>query len=386
MSKWDQYEVQPIVNEEKPVKNWEQYRVENSPRDSFAGKHIPAWSLGLGQFGADTFMGLSEGIGEGEPEFPEQWKHPRLQGQNRERPEVDLSQYADPDDMTQFNIGRYGPAIATLGYTGGKGLKNLAKSYTNKGIGNKIVGDANQLQKNFNERFNGLLDRADDELLRTKPKVKPEKEYEFGPNSDIPLITKESTIKQGQKIIGKDNLASLRKGSDVDTNVKIQDFLDNPNLDTAHWGKSAINDLIRDLSHAKVTRGLSTAEKEAAKAAVKVKKDIQKYMDKQFAEINPEYKKLYDSLIKDYRTEYVPYLKNKNIRQAREQPWHEDFMEPHRLPNELSQKDSDSFMRMMGHKYPELGLNRAIRNPYAWGALGLGGTGIVGAIKGLGGK
>lgn len=268
---------------------------------------------------------------------------------------------------------------AGIGAAGG--LLSPFLALTNTAVAKRVVAVANKLQGKFEKQYNKILPEADAELSKVKPTPEPQKTYEIEHNSEIPLNVKENIIKPGQKIIGEKNMDALKRGSDFDTNVKIQDFLDRPAIETSHWAKSAVNELIRDLKHARVTRGLSTNEKEALKAAGRVKKDIQNYMDAQFKEIDPRYKKLYDDLTKDYKAKMVPYLQNKSIRQAREPITSEDYLEPGLLPAELAGKSGSSFRATRGHAHPELQLNRLLASPIVkYGLPAVGGDTLIRAL------
>jgi hypothetical protein len=361
-----------VLDRARAHRNQDQNQVEFKP----APNRLKDLILGLGQFGIDTATGI-----------PEQFKHyaqfkigpsnpgskalENFQENLPDRPS--LEQYADETEgLSSFNVGRYGPDALALLYGSGKGIQsgaNWLKKHTNKSIGNKIVNDANELQKGFNRDYDRVLYQADEELARVNPKPPPKINYEHDYHPDIPLNTKETVIKPGQKIIGKENMEKMKRGSDFETNVKIQDFLDDPTIDSAHWAKSSVNELLRDFENIDKSRGLKTTEKEARTAAKKVKKQIQDYMDEQFKLINPEYKKLYDQLTYDYLTEMGPYLQNRSIRGARKTPGKEGYIKPSRLPSKLYQEGGDPFMALMAERYPELKLNRFLSQPFTKKAI-----------------
>ena len=51
--------------------------------------------------------------------------------------------------------------------------------------------------------------------------------------------------------------------------------------------------------------------------------------------LGPDLTKEYKSISNQYRTEYVPYIANKDIYNARLEPGSENWFEPHRLPAKL---------------------------------------------------
>src|SRR5277367_6035531 len=128
--KWSKY-----ARKENKEDKWSKYARKEQPKKPSFGNKLPSWLLGLGQFAEDTAKGQIEGIGESEVEFPEQWKPERIRKQNvpeRTSPSFNLEQYVNPGKMTGFNIGRYGPNVALLGYGGAKGLSSIVKNSVGK--------------------------------------------------------------------------------------------------------------------------------------------------------------------------------------------------------------------------------------------------------------
>lgn len=363
MDEFEQYKRKPLISTSN--NDFEQYRRQKQKEKSF-GEKLPAWLLGLGQFGEDTLMGQVTGTAEPEVDIPDIWKPERIRRENKSQrniPSLNLEQYVEPGKEGQFNVGRYGPALATLGISGGKGLVSAAKGLTNRNIGSKIVNDANSLQSYFKESYGRLFKDAEHTLaekLKNEPAKQKKKIYELQHHEDIPLVTKESPVHEGKKIIGAKNYQKFKLASDADINSPINDFIKNPSAENAHWAKSSVNTFQREMKRIKASRGLSPAENQAVNASKKIKTKISNYLDEHLSQLDPHLREKYKNLTNQFKEHMAPYLGNRDIRKARMNPTEEGFIEPFRLPSELYGKSGDPFLRALSEKYPELYYNRLL--------------------------
>jgi hypothetical protein len=380
LGKWEKYKVNQVEPpEQRDLGKWAKYRVSPEPEQnrSLLNK-VPAWLLGLGQFGEDVTLGQAQGVGEPEVDIPEHWKPERIRKENmpeKRMPSLNLEQYVDPGKMGQFNTGRYGPALATalLGAGAGAfGAGKAIKGLTNKSIGNKIINDADVLQAAFKRRYGDFFGSVNEQLAEkmkasrpATPEAKP-----YYPGKPWMNKTKQQNS-GGRKILGKGNFSKFKAASDSDINKPIKDFIKNPSPENAHWAKSSILTLERELKKAKVSRGLSPAENSARIAGAKMKKNLQKFLDSELNKLNPEFKQAYKNLGKEYKQYYAPYLGNRDIRKARLNPTEEGFIEPWRLPSKLYAERGDPTLRALSEKYPELYYNRMLAGPIGKSLLGL---------------
>ena len=98
-------------------------------------------------------------------------------------------------------------------------------------------------------------------------------------------------------------------------------------------------------------------------------------------ELNPELKNKYSKITEGYRKEVVPY---KNVPAINEYKWG-DLSHSDLVSNLLNTKKGKTFLLKEGSKYPELGLQKLMQNPFIsklleGAALGTGALGV-----GLGG-
>lgn len=388
LGRWDDDKYSKNPNESQGLGKWESYpSVERAIEQQKPKKNLiddlPPWAkelgLGLGQWGIDTVTGLPEQFkrstqfgmgGPGAKAFGTLAES--LQQKLPDRP--NLEKYSEnPEGLSEFNVGRYGPDV--LGLIGG-GIKQASK-LSNKAVGTNIVNTANKIGEVLKGRYNNFFNKADEalaeKLKREPPKIK--KEYTMDSHPDIPLNVKESIVKPGEKILNKEQLANFKAGSDSDINRPIDRFISEPTFENAHWAKSSINQLKREFRRLKASRGLTPTETEARYAAHKLEKQLNDYIKKELDILNPAFKKEYKKLGQDYAKDYGPFLGNRDIRQARFKPTEEGFIEPWRLPSELAQKSGDPFRRAKLEQFPDLFLNRKLAGPL--GKL-LAGSGTIG--------
>lgn len=293
---------QPLQEEEI---DWSQPLPESEP---FPGK---GFALGLGQWAEDTLKGLASHGAEPEVDIPEFLKHPRVRGKpevNRS-PSFNFEQYVPSDQRLQFNVGRYGPDIATLGY----GLAKGAAKLTPKAVGKGIVGEVKDLKKAFRDEYNSIFDLAEKKGVRN--------------------------------IESKANKADLEKILDeVDNKYYkgLQNFIDKPTIRNAHEAQSDLGKFIRKMNSKKE---LLSSEKDALKLARKtqdiLKNEVYSGLMK---EGGLELPFKYLDVTKRYGQEMVPYLENTAMRKAMLNPGQKGYIKPSRLPQKLKLESSDPLM------------------------------------------
>lgn len=238
---------------------------------------------------------------------------------------------------------------ALLGSTAGLGAG--ASRITNRAVGNQIVRDANELQHAFTQGFDNVFDEAARHGLRniTRAPITPAR------IRDYRAITTEKELK------------------------KVRDFMQNPSIRNAHEAQSDIGAAIRRMEN----MPRNNAVTDAINAAEEMREGLLRSIENQFEHHGAGHiAEEYQGLRAAYAEHMAPYLNNKNIVKARKSPRNKEFMEPHRLPHELSLKGNDSFNRLMLAQYPELRLNRMLAGPIGKGALGLAGLGSIGGLAG----
>ncbi len=365
MSEW---EVIPENNSE-----WQIDNAMNSQRKSQAPRrNIPGWLLGLGQFGEDFIKGGAEDTRSGEPEFPEHWKPEKIRRENRpenSEPSLNLEEYLDPEEETQFNVGRYGPALIAALFGGGKGLKNLIKPYTNKSLGHAVVAGGKEAKREAKRDYNAFFDTIEG--------ASPQPISISVPTAQLSRILSATTDKKYYK--------------------GLQKAIDNPTPRNVHFAQSDLGKFIRRLSGKKE---LSTPEHDALKDAIEaqgaLKNDLYSSLMNtggldapfQYAELGEKFAK-----------KVVPYLEDTAIRKASLKPGQKGYINPKRLPNKLAKESSDPFQaHIRGNpetgdminphlhgKYPELELNRRLTNPYLLGTLATatGAGGVAALVRSL---
>lgn len=352
MSDWElvednEWEVSPSIENEI-----------SSQKKSF-GHKLPGWLLGLGQGAEDTLFGMAKGGSEPEVDFPDTWKHPRLRSENKPQQTdatFNLEQYVNPDEMTQFNVGRYGPAVGSALYTGGRSLHGVAKGLTSKSIGNKIVEDFRKNKRLAEHKYGEVFKNAEKEGVNKIP---------------LNLSTKD-------KKLFKENFSTKQE-------KLLQDLLANPTLKNTHEFKSNLKSLVRKLTTNEKTKGLDGTQRKALKVAEKTIEKIDQNILKAMTEKGPsKLPSQYEGANQWYAKEQGPYLDNPYIRRAELKPTEKGAIDPKRLPSKLALESGDPFRAAMGHKYPEMPINRALTNKYVYGTLGIGG--IYELSKLLGGK
>lgn len=292
---------------------------------------------GLGQFAEDFIVGSAEDTRGAEPEFPEHWKPEKIRKENRpetSHPTLGLEKNIDPNDMTEFNLGRYAPHLATLGL-GTAGAVRGAAGLTNRSVGNRIVNFADDLQERFRQRFGEVFDQAAQGGVRT--------------------VTR--------RPITLNRLHDFGRIAQANERHKLQDFLNDPTLENAHWAQSDLGGFIRRMEKEPRNQSIN----EAITAAREMREGILNSIRNQFEHRNlGDIYDRYQHLRNEYRTDMAPFRNSKAIHNARLDPSEENFMEPYRLPSELGGRKGDSFRRMVGDEFPELSINRLLATPTTW--------------------
>jgi len=253
-----------------------------------------------------------------------------------------LEGYLGNEDNRQLGGGIGGLVGGTA--TAIPALLKAAKTYTSSGIAKDITNRLNNLKKEYNVKYDTLLEKASQEVSAKKLKTT--------------LVNRDLFIKGG---FNKD-LHALDK------------FNQNPTLENAHRAQSALGSISRE---SKIKGGdlYSDIMKSSNQARDNLKNQIQENLQKiKNKKYNEEYKKLGEN----YKKDVVPYLESPTITKLTT-----------KKPNKLHPRyafrglmNEEETLSSLGQHHPNLRQreilesvmkNRIVQNLLKYGALG--GTG-----------
>lgn len=262
---------------------------------------------------------------------------------------IGASQYAGEDQSRLANaIGgaAIGAAVPAVG-SAVSGLKNALSdipgsidsikklnplNLTNKNISKDILDTRNQNISRYTDLYDDLFKKAKDNDVY---------------NSYF--------LKQASKDI---NFPALDKYTPSKKLSAVNDFINNPNVETAHMAKSDLQKIVKDLNMKTSLIGGEKKQYQAAKDAID-KIDNSMFKD-DFGNINQELSDRYKTISSGYKREVGPY-KDKNIIK---------FMNQEISPSELVRALSKGkFMAQRGEDHPELAMRKLVK-PYGTAILG----------------
>jgi hypothetical protein len=335
---------------------------------SFPGK---GFLQGLGQSAEDYVTSKGQGINP-DVEFPEHWKPEKIRKENMPemyRPSLGIEEEVDPEQGTQFNVGRYAPLL--LGMLMGGGSTALsAKNLTNKAVGNEIATLGKQTEKHLKNRYENVLTNIDElEKAQNVAKQKKALETKKVPTAEINRPWKrhdkpEPKNQTGTRVLKGSNLETFKKHGDPEYFAPIDKFIKDPSVKNTHFAKSAIKDLNREMAFKKKSpSGLTPEEKQLYAASRSMEKYIQKYMDRRLKKIGPNAHTMYTDLTKDYAKGMNVYNLSPDLRAAMREPGQKGFRKPFRLPKKLSHESNDPVRRQLEKMHPNLKWNRIFASP-----------------------
>jgi hypothetical protein len=269
----------------------------------------------------------------------------------------------------QFNVGKYGPDVAALGFGAIKGAGKLLKPLTNKGLGQSIVNEVKGLKKGFNKDYNSFFDKTE----------------KLGLNK---IDISKSTVNDMSNV--------LENVTDKKYYKALQKAIDNPTPRNIHFAQSDLGKFIRKWKDKnEIPTPVYEALKSANKAQNALKGDLYRgLMKKGGLEAPFEYANLSER----YAKSLVPYLENTAVRKASLKPGQKGYIKPERLPRKLKLESSDPLMAhlraniegtknplnpYLKGKHPLLEINRALAPLVKYGGVGTMGYGGYELIKKL---
>lgn len=355
LGKWEKYKVnQAEPPEQRDLGKWAKYRVSPEPEQKRSLlNRVPAWLLGLGQFGEDVTLGQAQGAGEPEVDIPEHWKPERIRKENmpeKRMPSLNLEQYVDPDEMTQFNVGRYGPAIGTALFAGGRGANALARRLGNTGVGEATLNRFQGLQHQFRNEYENFFNAATQAGVRYVP---------------MNLAAREFNV--------------FRRSAGRDPAIPVLDYIMDPSLRNAHDAQSALARYVRSRRGKDNSPAQNRAIEAAGDMRNQIRDSMRNAMDARRGQ-NNGLSERYTDISNRFREELTPYLNNKHIRAASLNPNEAGFIEPWRLPKKMQLQESDPLRRILEQQDPAFRLNRLLAGPVGKTAAGAAGLAAAPSI------
>lgn len=197
-----------------------------------------------------------------------------------------------------------------------------AKLPTSKNLAAKITEDKSVIKNTYKNLYNGLFKKAE-----------------------------EQGIKEIAKPKGKIN--AIIENTPETYHKRLQQFIENPTLENAHWAQSDLGKLERSLEKSHANNPLTKPKLDALKQAKDYKEKIKEAM---FAGNKAKLEKEYNKITKGYANEVLPYTTNKAITALEK-----GELLPKNLIPKL--KGNDKFMIALGKKYPGITINQLARSP-----------------------
>lgn len=171
--------------------------------------------------------------------------------------------------------------IANPLFSAGKYIKNLLP----KGLAAGVVGAKKAAKDKYEKLYNGLFNEAKTRGLNQNPITVPK--------FDIDLIKKHSQTKY---------------------HGGLNDFVKDPNLETAHRAQSDIGKFIRHMKEVDDKTGLTSSQLKALKEAEKAQKKIKGSIFTRLTQGGKQdLSNKYGNITKGYAKDVIPYDRNKNI-------------------------------------------------------------------------
>lgn len=248
------------------------------------------------------------------------------------------------DQIIQKGI-EYAPEIA-----GGAGIARAATRaipLTARQIANRLSHHKTQARNTARQEYGGLFDEAANRGLT---------------HSDIPQM----------------NYNHIIEHSTPKYHEALQDFLEHPTLENAHWAQSDLGHLVRHLEkiedNAKVTGGLTSTQNTTLRQARDAQNRIRQSMFGQNSlGAHPDLAENYQQLSQRYAQNVVPYNRLSALTD-----YEEGRMTPKNLIKNL--RKDDQFMIEMAHRYPGLMAHSPAADWVKKGALGAVGFGSANSI------
>lgn len=171
------------------------------------------------------------------------------------------------------------------------------------------------------------------------------------------------------------NRSRITANSQSKHNKSLNEYLQNPTLENAHWAQSELGSLERYLNSIADKTGLTPTQHKTLKAVEAAKKDVRDSMfSNHIFGSNSDLAKRYDHLSNKYKEKVIPYTRLKQLTQTEGKK-----MKPKTAVKELL--NDDQFMIELSKRYPGLFLHKP-STQRALKAAAVIGTGI-GGYKGI---
>jgi hypothetical protein len=172
-----------------------------------------------------------------------------------------------------------------------------------------------------------------------------------------------------------DNRARITANSQNKHNRALNEYIQNPTLENAHWAQSELGALDRHMDSLANKNGLTPTQLKTQKAVQKTRDDIKKEMfsNNAFGK-NPKMADEYNALSNKYKNNVIPYTRLNELSEVEAKR-----MKPGTAVNSLL--NDDQFMIELSKRYPGLFLHKPGTRKAIIGAGVLGGT--IGGYKGI---
>lgn len=221
------------------------------------------------------------------------------------------------------------------------------------------------------EKFPGLTSKGIvNQISRKKTSLKNEARTEYGE------LFNDAT-KKGIGIVPPPaiNAKEIIKNSTPIYHRSLEQYLNHPSLENAHWAQSELGGFLRHLDSINKKTGLTPTQNRTYKIASKAQQDIKQAMfSKNRFGAHPELAERYTNLSNKYRGKVVPYTRLEDISQ-----YESGKLKASSAINGL--RNDDQFMIELSHRYPGLFLHsplvKNVTKGLGYGVLGkLGFTGV----------
>lgn len=233
------------------------------------------------------------------------------------------------------------------------GLLQPLSSITNRGITNRVLGDMERTTAAHGQQYDDIFDAARDAGVQLHPRNL------LGINGNNP----------------RQAIQRLLERLSVDHRRIVEEFMQNPSFTNAHGLQSDLGIFTRKIEADPrfKTDSLPLNLQRAYEAATETRHALQRDISESLGRhglINEALQ--YPQTTQSFAQNVAPY-RNKAIG---------DVVSGQKHPDKLAKRlrEDEQFMMDMGHRYPELGLNKHL--PKAYGA-GLTGGGLFAALLGI---
>lgn len=228
-----------------------------------------------------------------------------------------------------------------LGALGGAipSTAKLLKGSTSKNIVNKLVEDRKAIKDVYTKNYGDLFKEAAAKGIEdvSKPKI---------------------------------NLKTITDSGMPKYYKALEQFMEKPSLENAHWAQSGLGQLERKLESLSERQGLTPPQNKAYREVQSAKDKIREAMfAKHKLGSQPGLAKKYGDITAGYKKDVVPWQSAKGLN---------EHLRGELKASDLTKKlgSNKKFMAQIGEEYPELKINKLARNPWVQGIaaslLGIG--------------